>query len=220
MSTKFYGVIAGVLLSGWASQACAGNTDVVLKAGTRGIGPELSYTLSPWLDARLSAAGYDYSRTGSSGSVNYDGRLKLQTIGILADLHPFRGAFRLSGGLLYNGNRLDLTATPNANSTYTINGTTYTASQVGSLTGSATFNKLAPYAGIGASGHFLGGHLVLSSDLGVMYQGAARVSLQATGAAADPALASDVAAQQQTLQSDADRYRFYPVIAVGAGFSF
>jgi hypothetical protein len=54
-------------------------------------------------------AGFNYFSYGydaTESDVSYDLELELKNFAILADWHPFEGAFRLSGGILINGNGL------------------------------------------------------------------------------------------------------------------
>ena len=113
-----------------------------------------------------------------------------------------------------------MTATP-VSGNYTINGTSYTAAQVGSLTGEATWNPVDPYLGIGFGNPFRGSHWTFGLDLGVVYEGSAKVSLSATGAAALPQLASDVQSEQTQAQDTISRYsKWYPVLMVSLGYRF
>lgn len=193
-----------------------------VRMGTQGLGIDVTTPIVDHvLNVRFNGNYLSYNRNYSSSNTNYDGTLKLQTLGALADYHPFNGGFRLSGGLYYNGNRFNLNATPNGNSTYTVNGNTYTSSQVGSLNGQIEWNKAAPYLGLGW-GNPVGKNsgLTFMTDLGVMYQGAAKVRLQATGAFSDPALANDVEQARQQAENDASKYRWYPVLSLGLAYKF
>lgn len=215
-------MITAVLLLGMSASVGAQTMSVGLKAGTQGIGVDLSTPILPdTLNARLGASYLSYNRAYDSSNVHYDGTLKLKNLSALADYYPFHGSFRLTGGLSYNGNKFDVTAVPTGSQTYTINGNTYTAQNVGSMAGEVTWNKAAPYLGIGW-GNPVGTHsgLTFMTDLGVMYQGPAKVSLAATGAAANPALANDVETARQQAQNDLSKYRWYPVLSLGLAYKF
>ncbi|OIO71610.1 MAG: hypothetical protein AUJ58_00065 [Zetaproteobacteria bacterium CG1_02_55_237] len=170
------------------------------------------------LNARIQANGFRYNTTVTNTSVHYDAKLKLMSVGALADFYPFAGKFRVTAGAYYNGNKLTLTGVPNGAS-YVINGTTYTSAQAGSVTGTMDFNKLAPYAGIGwgdavSSGSPIG----FNVDLGVLYQGKPKTTLSATGAAAG--LTADIAAEKTKLDNNVKKYKFYPVASVGVSYNF
>src|SRR4051812_15782098 len=114
--------------------------------GTTGLGVHASTPIAPALNARVGANFFDYSHNTSTASVNYDAKLKLQTIDALLDWFPMGGGFRISGGAVYNNNKLAATGRPNAAGTFTLNGTAYT---LAGLRGDVDFRNVAPYLGIG-----------------------------------------------------------------------
>ena len=210
---------------GSASSAFAGGVlpgvDVGLSAGTLGAGPQIGWSIVPdRFDARVNIGYLSRSYDTTSDNVAYSGNLKLQNVGLLGDWHPWAGAFRLTGGLFYNGNKFDLTAQPAGGGTYTFNGNTYTAAQVGSASASVSFNSIAPYLGLGWGDGGTGAGLHFSSDIGVMYQGTPKASITATNPTGNAQLASDVQAAQAKLQSDLNSFRFYPVVQLGLVYRF
>ena len=85
----------------------------------------------------------------------------------------------------------------------------------------AKYKSVGPYFGLGwgtpANHHHA---LKLLFDAGVVV-GKAGLTLDATGASVTPGLAGDLAAQQQTYQSDIDKYvKIFPVLSLGLGFRF
>lgn len=181
--------------------------------------------LQPNLNARFGVNALSYSYDGSTSDVNYDFKLKLRTFDALLDYFPMAGAFRVSGGLVYNGNKLDATGRPNAGATYTINGNTYAAASAGVINGNIDFRNLAPYIGIGwgnaASAQKGWG---FSSDLGVMFQGSPRTTLTNTGCTAGAVicsrLAADLARENASLADDVSSFKAYPVLRVGVSYRF
>jgi len=218
MKLRSIALAAAALLAG-AQAAQADGVAIGVKAGTLGGGVELTTNVIPMLlNARIQANGFRYNTTVTNTSVHYDAKLKLFTLGALADFYPFAGKFRISAGAYYNGNKLTLTGVPAAAS-YTFNGTTYTSAQAGTVTGTMDFNKFAPYAGIGwgdavSSGSPIGFNI----DLGVLYQGKPKTTLTATGAAAG--LTTDIAAEQTKLDNNVKKYKFYPVASIGVSYHF
>ncbi|NNM65025.1 MAG: hypothetical protein HKL99_10505 [Burkholderiales bacterium] len=199
-----------------------GDASVGLTAGTLGAGPQIGWTIVPnKFDARLNFGALNRSYNTTSNGVAYTGNLKLQNVGLLGDWHPWAGAFRLTGGLFYNGNKFDLSAQPTGGS-YTFNGNTYTAAQVGTANASVTFNSVAPYIGLGFGdgGTGAGAGLHFTSDIGVMYQGTPKASITASNPTGNAQLASDVQASQAKLQSDLNSFQWYPVVQVGVVYRF
>lgn len=194
------------------------NLGVTAKFGTPGYGGDLTLGLGRYLSVR---GGY------SQGTVNYNvdleeatltGELALQTIPVLLDLHPFGGGFRISGGMVRNGNEVRIRALPGE--TVELNNADY---QVEKLNGRITFDDYGWYAGIGY-GNAAGadGHWHFACDFGVMFQGEPAVA--ATVKASDPALqaAADQALQHEvdSLQADVKDFKYYPVISVGVSYRF
>jgi hypothetical protein len=195
------------------------DVSVGLQVGTLGAGVVAAVPLTKDVAARIGVNGYNYNYNTTSNGVAYDGHLKLQSAEFFADWHPWGGSFRLTGGVLYNNNKFDLTGTPSGGS-YTFNGTVYTASQVGSVNANVDFNKVAPYIGFGWGDNSQTAGLHFTSDIGVAYQGSPKATITATGAASNAQLASDVQASQAKLQSDLNNFRFYPVIEMGLVYRF
>src|SRR6185503_10125101 len=135
--------------------------------------------------------------------------------GIL-DFHPTGGGFRLSGGVIGNGNKAGLVARA-AGASYEIGNNRYGVADVGALTGAANVGNVAGYAGIGFGNPVGRGKRVgLVIDLGVAFQGAPEVRLAATGPiAGNAAFQRDLTLEEQDFNADARRFRYYPVLSVG-----
>jgi hypothetical protein len=198
---------------------------VIGKVGSLGLGAELDLGLTDSLGARIGLNAFTYKYNTTSSSVNYDFKLQLQTVSALADWYPFQGSFRTTLGVMYNNNKVSLAGLPTGG-TYTINGTTYTSADIGSLQGDMSFNKVAPYIGIGwgnpaAKDKGWG----MTSDIGVLFQGTPKTSLVATCGATLPApqcttLQSDTAAENTKLQNDLSNFKWWPVVSVGISYQW
>jgi hypothetical protein len=197
---------------------------VGIRAGTTGIGGDIAFGVVPTLSARVGYSYLNYSTDIDVTDINYDSKLKLSNASFLLDWSPLGPLFRITGGIIANDNKIDVTGTPSGG-TYTINGVTYPAAAVGSLSGQIkTGNSAAPYLGIGY-GTVAGAGVNFYFDLGVMFQGSPKASLTATcGAAVPPAqcaqLQSDVAAEAVSLQDDVKRFKYYPVANIGVTIGF
>ena len=220
-------ILVSVLAAVWvmlASPVSLADTSVGLRVGTLGGGVELAHAFTEKLGFRVSANGLNYSTSETRESVDYDAKLKLQSGQLLLDWFPFSNNFRLSAGAMYNGNKFTLDGKPSPGGTFTINGTTYSSSDVGSLNGKVDFRKAAPYVGLGY-GRPVGKGLSLTADLGVLFQGSPRSTLSVTCGAATPAptcaqIQSGVAAEQNKLDDDMHNYRYYPVVSIGLAYVF
>jgi hypothetical protein len=207
-------------LAGMSTAYAAG---VGIRAGTTGVGGDIAFGLMPTLSARIGYSFLNYSNDIDVTDVNYDAKLKLSNANFLLDWSPL-GPFRITGGIIANDNKIDVTGTPSGGS-FTINGVTYPAAAVGSLSGQIkSGNRAAPYLGIGY-GNVAGAGVNFYFDLGVMFQGSPKATLNGTcGTALPPAqcaqFQSDVAAEQQQLQEDVKRFKYYPVANIGVTIGF
>ncbi|MCU0769745.1 MAG: hypothetical protein MUD07_10415 [Burkholderiaceae bacterium] len=137
-----------------------------LRAGTTGIGGDIAVEVLPTLSARVGYSYLSFSTTVDSSDVEYDARPKLSNGNLFLDWSPL-GPFRITGGLILNSNKIDVTAVPTGG-TLTINGVVYPAASIGSLSGTVESGKsAAPYLGIGY-GNVSGAGVNFYFDLGVM----------------------------------------------------
>lgn len=215
-------LVAALFASAGMAQADVG---VTVDAGTSGLGLHLSVPVRENLNARLGFNYLNYSYTGNTSDVDYDFKLKLQTLNALVDWFPMDGAFRVSAGVAHNGNKITTTAKSNSTGTYVIQGNTYNAASVGKVDGTIDFNKVAPYLGIGW------GNAVakekgwgFSSDIGVLFQGSPNSALSNSGCSA-PAnvcaqLKADLLKENVSLNDEIHNIKFYPVIRIGVSYKF
>lgn len=223
MYAKHTVLAAALLIAAGAANAQVG---ITADAGTTGVGAHLVVPMETYMNGRFGANYFkrDYDKT--SDGVAYDMKGKLQTIDILFDWYLHEDSpFRVTAGVLYNGNAIDGHAKPNGAGTFTLNGHSYTAADVGSLDAHSTYRKAAPYVGIGwgnalnpAKGWNVG------ADIGVFYQGNPNVKLASVGCTTSSTvcttLASDVEAERQKLRDDLNNLKFYPVARVSIGYRF
>lgn len=200
--------------------AYADGSALTAKVGTLGLGLEYTQSLSPTLNGRLGINNYSYDYSGIESDIAYNFDLNLNSLSALLDWHPGARTFRVSGGLLYNKNKINAVAT--GTGTVNIGGTDYPAASLGSLYGTIGFNKTAPYFGIGWD-NVVGKNkgLGVSADLGVVFQGSPKAHLTASGPiASDPDFKSRLAKEEGELQDALNNYKYYPVISVGVYYSF
>jgi hypothetical protein len=193
-----------------------------LRIGTTGFGLEVSKLITSHLGGRVGANYFKFSTTKSQTDVSYDASLKLQAFSALVDLYPWsRGGFHITGGIMTNPVKVSGTGQPAADGDFTINDNPYTAAEVGTLTGEVKYPGVDPYLGIGmGTAARKDGPLGFAFDLGVAI-GTAKVSLDATGAASNPALASDLQALESKTQHDVQKYaKLYPVLQFGLVYRF
>jgi hypothetical protein len=186
------------------------------RASTLGIGAEVSYRASRNVGLRAGGNWLRFTRDGTVDEIDYEITPKLKNATALLDIFPFGGAFHLTGGLMVNGNEGHLDAV--LNQPIQIGGNTYSPQQVGSLTGTVTFDDLAPYAGLGFAG---AGAVSFLFDLGVAFSGRPRATLLGNTSLTGTEKAifdANVAQEQAELQAeidDRDYLKYHPVISIG-----
>jgi hypothetical protein len=194
-----------------------------LDLGTTGLGLHVTTPLTQKLNGRIGANLANFSYEGSTSDTDYDFRLKLKTVDALLDYHPFDGVFRVTGGVVYNGNKIDARAKPNGG-TYTVNNVAYSAGAVGDLSSKIDFRKAAPYLGIGWGNAVREAGWSFGTDLGLMFQGTPRTQLASNNCTAVAVLcsqlANDVAAENLKLGEEVKDFKLYPVIRVGLSYRF
>ncbi|HEV7619991.1 MAG TPA: hypothetical protein VGO51_18005, partial [Burkholderiaceae bacterium] len=218
-------IALGMLTALLGAGSAYADVGVAAGGGTTGAGLHLSVPILTRLNARVGVNALNYSYSGSTTDMNYDFKLKLQTADLLLDWFPFNGAFRISAGAVYNGNKIEAKAKPNSSGKYTIQGATYDASTAGSINGRVDFRKAVPYFGIGW------GNAVakdkgwgFSTDLGAIFQGSPKTTLTNEGCtmstAQCSALAASLDAENRDLQDKANGFRTYPVIRFQVTYKF
>lgn len=225
MKTKTLKVslVSALLLTALSPPALAGTGDIAagIKVGTLGLGGEVTIGILPGINFRTGYNALNYEGDASRSDIGYDYKLKLSTFPLLIDWHPLPlSGFRVTGGAMINNSKVE--ATGQAQGAYTIGDTTYTASQVGTLTGNIDFNTMAPYAGIGW-GNAVSSlvPLTITCDVGVMFQGTPRVSLGATGPiASDTTFQTNLAKEEADIRDKTDGFKFYPVVSLGLSYKF
>lgn len=194
---------------------------LAVKIGTVGPGLEATIGLTDWLNLRAGGYYFRVRHGGTVQGVDYDFDVKLASVPLLADWHPFENEFRITGGAVYNRNMADLDGTPDKDTK--IGDHTYTPEEIGDLSGSIRFNLFAPYIGLGY------GNAVLDADktwgfvfdIGIMWQGTPSIGLSSSGTkAGDPTFQADLEQQKNDIQDKADYFRIYPVLSFGISYQF
>ncbi len=212
-----------LVAAGWALAplaASAQTASVGVGFGTQGANVELGYQLNDTWGLRWSTNYFRFGHSPKIDDVTYHGVANLFSTGLLGDFYfSPTGGFRLTGGLYYNENKAKVNARPTGNVNF--NGTTYTPTQVGALSGRLHYRKWAPYAGFGYSSNHNQPGWGFTGDLGVMFQGTPRVNLASTGTAnALAGYSANLARERDDLRDDADWTKYYPVARVGLVYRF
>jgi hypothetical protein len=214
MRIAFAAFCADTLLATAASAQETRAVSVGANVSSLGVGVEAGYRINPYFGLRGGANYFSLSLDRTIDDIKYNTDFDLKSGGLVLDVFPFRGNFRISAGARINGNQADISGTPTSN--VTIGNTTYTPAQVGRLNGDIDFNTVAPYVGIGFDGHITDA-LTIGFDLGVLYQGKPSVSLSATNPAVSQA---DLNRERANIEDDLKMLQFYPVATVSLKYRF
>jgi opacity protein-like surface antigen len=225
MSPKHLACALAAILATASAHAQVGMA-VTADLGTTGAGVHLVVPMESDLNGRFGINYLKHDTTTHSGGIAYDAQAKLQTFDVLFDWYVLANSrFRLTGGVVYNGNEISGRARPEGDGFYHINGRRYLPSDVGTLDGKVDFQKAAPYIGIGW-GNALSPNRRwnFNADLGAFYQGKAHVNLVSRGCTSSPVtcivLARDVAAEEARLSDELSDHKFFPVLRASVSYSF
>jgi len=133
-------------------------------------------------DISTSESDYDrYYYYSDPFEQKYRIRTKRNAFNALLDWYPDdSGYFRVTGGILYNNDTIDIraqTISSGYGGWYSLGGTPYYTSEIGNVEGKVKFNKVAPYLGIGlGKGPKIKGWM-FTADLGVYFRGSPSVTL-------------------------------------------
>ena len=211
MKSPYLAIAAALAL---AAPTAGADIGINPRIGTLGYGIELSAGVSDKLSVGLGLNNVSRTRQDNTNGVDYEFEWKLRSAELLANFHPMGGAFRLRAGVLLNRNEFLLTGKPGPSGTIDINGTPYN----GMLTGKLSFNKSAPYLGLGW-GNRPNGSWGVTFDLGAVYQGKPKLALEATGGTVVlPPGALE--AERQQAEDDLSSFKWWPVIQLGMYFRF
>jgi hypothetical protein len=217
------------VVGGLAATAAVADVAIGVRATTFGFGGDIDIGMfSNRAALRLGYNGLSYSKTVTDTDVSYDGKLKISAASAIVDWFVFNGGFRVSLGAVQHGPKVDVVGTP-TNGTYKINGQTYTAAQLGSLTGTVKMgSSIAPYIGIGwGNAVDKNDRVTFLFDLGVIHTGSPKATLNAPCSAAIAAqpngcaiLQQNVNAEKADLENEVSSYQWYPVVGLGVAVRF
>ncbi len=186
-----------------------------VKASTFGFGGELVKSFNEKFNLRLGGSYYkqNYDYTFVEGldtkGINYS---TIGAISLIADWH-LANWFHLSGGVLYNMTELEIES--KATESHQFGEIEVAPETIGSVYYRLNPNELCPYLGLGF-GRTISRNKVVSFnfDVGAVYQGAPKVTLEATGMVS-PTANED---QRQLLEDNVKDYKFFPFINFQLGF--
>lgn len=192
--------------------ASAGDAGTVYtQLGINGIGLGYAASVSDdWAVRGQLNALPKQSFTGDVGDFGTGSKLTIDidwsSVQLVGDWYPGDGGFRLSGGVVFNNNKITISGTGNVNNKpATVNGEIKMSDGV------------APYLGIGYSTRPKAAKgFGFNYDLGVMFQNP-KSTLTATGAGVTQ---GDIDTQNAKVQDAINKLKVMPVLALGVSYSF
>lgn len=228
---KLFGLFTGLLLL--LPSANAIEVGVGVKAGTLGVGPEITVALTKTINARVSVTSLDVDSesetvevgdTGATG--NIDARLGFDfgAKSLLFDWHVFDGTFHLTAGLMKNDTKLSFKGA--LQDTITIDGEVLTSDDInGDITGDISLgDSFQPYVGVGwgrKAGD--GGGLSLSVELGVAMLDPTTdldAELGAASGLTNEELRTRLDSIEDDAEKDLDLVDAWPVLSIGINYAF
>ena len=196
------------------------------RVSTLGYGLEVSVPVfQDQLNVRagFNTLSYDYeddSLDGGSQDLALKADLKLQSIPLLLDWHPFKGGFRLSTGLVFNNSEVNGTATCEAASCE-LGDQIFDAATLGTTKVQLDLSGTQPYLGLGYGNAVgSGGGFSFAFDLGVLFQDPTVTVTPSASCQADPDCRDAAAQEEANLNDDVQDFDLYPVISFGLSYMF
>jgi hypothetical protein len=193
-----------------------------LTLGTYGVGLQAEANANRYVALRT---GFSFLQVGigekNLADVTYAMKPRVQDIPLVLDVHPTAGAFRLSGGVVFNQNRLGLQAVRDGS--VFIGDHEYGPAEIQRIEGRIRGRAAAPYVGLGVDGAATRrGRVGFTFELGVLFHGRPKSTLEGTttltGAARNQFLA-DLALENAEIQAEIDdrteAINYFPVLNFG-----
>lgn len=183
-----------------------------VRAGTPGIGADLTLPLSSALNVRAGGTYFAYGTDGTQDldgtMVGWEGDSDILFLSALADWHPFGNTFRLTGGVVYNG--LEVTGSFKPEENVEAGGTVYTPAEIGRVDAVVDYDRtVAPYLGIGVGNPIIGGRVGMLFDIGVIHQGSPNVNLDASE------MLTPTEGEAAQIEENISWAQWYPVVSIG-----
>lgn len=182
------------------------------QVSTIGSGITLEKPLLYDFSARIATGGGSTSQQSAYDKTPYATTSRFNNVAVIADFRPYGGRYRLSGGLVFGGDRIDNVAEAGGGTIRVGNGV-YPTSGTGMVTTRLAFNRPSLYAGVGTGTGIIRG-FALAFDAGILVRNGTP-SANATGPlATNPVFAANLAQLRGELRTRI----LVPVLSVGVLF--
>jgi hypothetical protein len=179
-----------------------------------------------------------YSHRFTQDGIPYDGHLNFKTFAARYDFFPLAGSFHIIPGILiYAADPVKANALVAPGQSFTLGGSRFYSdpSNPSRAQGKITFNRAAPMFTVGW-GNLIsrteGKRFSVPFEIGIVFQGSPKTSLAFGGnvcaspgtdcssAANNSAVLSNIASEENKINTNLSPLRVYPIISSGFGFRF
>jgi hypothetical protein len=206
-----------------------------VKVSTLGIGFEGTTAVTRSSNVRGAFNFFNYDHTYNKDGITYDAMAGFRSLQFTYDQYLIKGIHVSPGLLAYNGTHSDGTAFVPSGQTFTLGGVRYFSGQGDPVNGTARvdFRTAAPLVLIGVGNPLprSGRRFGFNVEAGIVFQGSPHTTLNLTGtacavgptvgcvnAATNPAVQSNIQAQEAKITNDLDPLKYYPVLSFGVSW--
>ena len=217
-------------------QETYGKVAVGVKFSTLGAGIELATPVTHRSNLRFGFDAFTYSRSLDKDNLHYDAQLGFRTLEAHYDFFPWAGGFYLSPGLVaYLTSPITADASVPAGQRFTLGGASFVSDPANPVkgTGKLDFNRAGPSFTVGW-GNLLprsAKRFTVPVEVGIVYQGAPKATLNLGGNVCDfallncpsvatPTVFSHVRSEERKIENDTNFFQVYPIISVGLAWKF
>ncbi len=212
----------GTVISGTKSafKTVINPASVSAEVGSLGYGANIGWSLNDKVELQAGWAGGDVADLFGGDfdveDLNYDVDSDFSNPYLGVQLRPAGNWFTMGAGVIVPDNGIDINANA-SNGVYKIQGTEYSAEEVGTLSGSVKHrNELAPYLTVGFRPN-ISNNFGVFGEVGAAYLGDVNSSVTASGTS-DTAVEAAAAANAE-LQGE-DYLEWLPIVKLGATYRF
>ncbi len=191
-----------------------------IHAGTLGTGAETTIYLADGLNFRGTAHYLMLGYKTTLRDIDFDYDLTAPGARLLLDFYPAHHRnFRFSAGVVLKNMNVKVSGEPDRN--VRLGDNVYSPAQVGRLRGTASYDAISPYIGIGWGNSVKPDSLLtFSLDIGLMFQGYSFRLASNGSAAGDEQFRRDLRDLQSRVEDDLDWLTIYPVVSFGYAYHF
>ena len=215
-------------------QAATAKAAVGVKFSTLGAGIEVATPVTSRSNVRFGFNAFGYSRGFDKDNIHYNGDISFRSIEAHYDFFPFAGGFHISPGVLaYLTSPITADSSVAGGQSFTLGGTNFISDPNNPVrgTGKIEFNRAGPSFTVGW-GNLLprsAKRFTVPFEVGIVYQGAPKATLNLTGSVCDfglgncqsvtdPTVQSHIQSEQNKINNDINFFQAYPIISIGFGF--